>query len=287
MQNQNILVVGAGPIGLLTAWTISKSKNTSVEIYTESKEISSHYSVAINNKLCERDSWIPQFIDMPSKLNRYNMIFICKPFTIVDKYLLKNVELGEYNRCQIIVLASFAAGIKTTKYYKHVYFAWPNVSVEIDKNKINATTALELHILTNKGKTKTERMGENLNRFGIKTIYIANPQYFYIIAMITYASYTALIDKKTSYTQKKDLWIKIMAQSIAKQGLTVGMVEKQYLGASIVEFAVEVFEILYHCYMDTNYHSMAENLKILLKKRDRMENYIKDYEEQTKHNGAG
>lgn len=287
MQNQNILVVGSGPIGLLTAWTISKSTNTSVEIYTESKGMSSNYSVAIDNKLCERESWIPQFVNMPNKRHGYNMIFICKPLTIANAFLLKNVELWEYNRCQIIVLASFAAGIERTKYYKYVYFAWPNVSVEIDRNKINATTALELHILTNKGETKAERMGENLNRFGIKTIYVENPQYFYIIAMITYASYTALIDKKTSYTQKKDLWIKIMAQSIAKQGLTVGMVEKQYFGTSIVEFAEKAFEMLYHCYMDTNYNSMAKNLKILLKRKDRMENYIKDYDEQTKHNEAG
>ena len=78
-----------------------------------------------------------------------------------------------------------------------------------------------------------------------------------------------------------------MAQSIAKQGLTVGMVEKQYFGTSIVEFAEKAFEMLYHCYMDTNYNSMAKNLKILLKRKDRMENYIKDYDEQTKHNEAG
>ena len=141
MQNQNILVEGSGPIGLLTAWTISKSTNTSVEIYTESKGMSSNYSVAIDNKLCERESWIPQFVNMPNKRHGYNMIFICKPLTIANAFLLKNVELWEYNRCQIIVLASFAAGIERTKYYKYVYFAWPNVSVEIDRNKINATTA--------------------------------------------------------------------------------------------------------------------------------------------------
>ena len=280
MRTKQILVIGAGPIGLFTAWTISRATGNDVEIHTTNREIRSKYSVNINGLFIDGVNWYPQFLYSIANYNNYGLIIIAKPYRLVHGFLLMNKNLWMSGNTKILVLSSFSIKPINFSYSHSVCFAWPNTSVEIDDNVINSTASLELELWMDRRNENSIKLRNTISSYGINTKCINDLNYFLTKAMLTYATYMVLLEKRMSFTQKPQTWIEIILRQSQCLNLDIESVEQIFCGGNIKNYSIQLFKELHTYILSNNHISAAVNLNILMKDSSRLENYIKDYENQ-------
>ena len=284
MIRNRILVIGAGPVGLFTAWTISRATGNNVEVLTISNKIRNKYSVNINGVPYESGWWEPQFVDSIDNYDHYCLIIIAKPYRLVHKLLLENTITCLFGKIKILVLSSLSMNPTNYTYSNYVSFGWPNISVEIDANIINSTGIMQLELWNDMKNDTSIKLKNTICSFGINTKCMKNLNYFKAKSMLTYATYIVLIEKNMSFTHKSEMWREIVFKQCERLSLDIDSVEQMIFGGSIKTYSLILFKQL-HTYMTSNNQvSEAINFNILMQDKSRFLNYIKDYEAQQIHN---
>ncbi len=280
MKRKQVLVIGSGPVGLFTAWTISRAPNNNVEIFTTRENTRSNYSVSINGLSSEKANWYPQFMNSTPNYEDYGLIIIAKPYTLVHEFLLRNRNLWLSGKIKILALSSFSLKPTNYTYSNYVCFGWPNISVEINESKINATSNMQLLLWNDIRNHNSSKLKEFISSFNINAIRIKDLTYFIAKSMITYATYIVLLDKSIDFSQQSVKWTEIVFKQSNKLGLDIARVEKILCGGNLNSFSLQLFQTL-HTYLSCkNLVGEAININILMQDQARLENYIKDYESQ-------
>ena len=277
MNKQNLLVIGGGPIGLITAWTLSKTKGTYVEVFSKSGERKRNYDIFIGGNQANKKQWRPNYLEEVKNSIKYDMIFVAKPFKYAKIFLESNRDLWESNKVRILILCSIAG--KFDEYNDYVTLAWPNISVEIVKHKINATGPLKLEILSTDLSMEGSEVEKKVKDLGIDLIRAKDINHFNFLALNTYATYKALARREVCFNNKKSIWLETVYKIIEDMKLNIDDFE-MHIHQNISKYAEGLFKELEIRQQEEDSSPLGINLKLLITDKCKMQNYIEEYEEQ-------